>query len=407
MPRRIEEDHADFRDVYAGRLRKALKKHLSNGSIFRTRGDGKRIRVTIPKIDIPHIVFGDTGDGVGRGPGEPGDVIGRDPQPGQDGGKAGQEEGDGIDIDVDIEEVLKFLQDELQLPNLKPKPNETYHEIKIKYNNISRQGPESLRHMRRTMKEALKRRAASGLLDEKVVLPGFAQPMPKFDIIESDKRYRQYNEIKIPSNNAAIFFARDGSGSMNQYRCDIVSDMAWWIDVWIRHFYDRVERRYIWHDVKAYEIDEDNFYRHRYGGGTTCSSALKRIDKMISESFPPEKWNIYILYFGDGENWGNDNNEFVKMLTKFNPEMVNFIGITQVLAWSPHDTLKAHVDQWLEKSQQGNVRTTQIGEAPDMSRQASMYFGYNNTLSEEERDKQIKRSIIELLGSPKAQEASV
>ena len=34
MPRRIEEDHKDFRDVYSGRIRKALKKFIKNGSIF-------------------------------------------------------------------------------------------------------------------------------------------------------------------------------------------------------------------------------------------------------------------------------------------------------------------------------------------------------------------------------------
>ena len=48
---------------------------------------------------------------------------------------------------------------------------------------------------------------------------------------------KQYNIIKKPSSNAVIFFARDWSGSMDQYKCDIVSDMSWWIDIWIKRFY--------------------------------------------------------------------------------------------------------------------------------------------------------------------------
>ena len=97
---------------------------------------------------------------------------------------------------------------------------------------------------------------------------------------------------------------------MSEYKCDIVSDMAWWVDAWIRRFYKRVERCYIWHDTKAKEVDEETFYNYRYGGGTTCSSALKLITKQFENRYPPDKWNIYILYFSDGDNWGDDNQKF-------------------------------------------------------------------------------------------------
>ena len=70
MVKRIHEDHKDFHDVYSGRKRKELKKFIKNGSIFRTRGKDGKIVFTIPKIDIPHIVYGDNNQGgIGRGPG--------------------------------------------------------------------------------------------------------------------------------------------------------------------------------------------------------------------------------------------------------------------------------------------------------------------------------------------------
>lgn len=391
MPRRIDADHKDFQDVYGGIRRKELKKFIKNGSIFRNRGKNGKVVVTIPKIDIPHIVYGDSGSGVGRGKGGKGDVIGRDPQKGDGkGNKAGQDPGDGMDIAVDLEEVLKFMQEELELPDMKPKPSNTYERIVKKYNNISLVGPESLRHNARTLKQALKRQCSDGSIHKLHEIPGFANPVRMITPINSDKRYRQFNEIKIPTSSAVIFFARDGSASMDQYKCDIVSDMAWWIDVWIRRFYDRVERVYVWHDTVAKEVDEKKFYKHRYGGGTTCSTALKLISGMFENRYDPLKWNIYLFYFTDGENWDGDNEVFCKTLeSDFGPDVVNMVGIAQVLPYRYEDSLKQYVDQ---RSRKPNLRTTQVGT-----------IGMSPA-NEEDRDKAIRNSISELLGRGRPKE---
>lgn len=403
MPRRIDEDHKDFHDVYGGRKRKYLKKFINNGKFTRWRGKDGKIIITVPKIDIPHIVHGESSGGVGRGEGKPGDVIGRDDPKKGKGRGAGQGKGQGIDISVDIDEVLKFLQEDLQLPNLKPKPNQTYEDVIIKYNDISKTGPEALRHNKRTFLQALKRQCSTGEMNKLHMIPGFAQPVPLIKPNNSDKRYRQWREIKIPASNAVIFFARDGSASMDQFKCDIVSDMSWWIDLWIRNFYKRVERCYIWHDTRAMEVDEEKFYKHRYGGGTTCSSAIKLIAKQLENRFPPHKWNIYVLYFSDGDNWGNDNAAFCESIKEQFPQnVVNFVGITQVLSWQYQGSLKNYVDENLLPNVP-NVRTTNIGpeEGPDLSNQtASRYYGQPQ-MTEEERDSQIRRAIIDLLGNPK------
>ena len=385
MPRRIDGDHKDFQDVYGGIRRKELKKFIKNGSIFRSRGKNGKVVVTIPKIDIPHIVYGDSDGGVGRGQGQKGDVIGKDPQKGDGkGNKAGQDAGDGIEVAVDLEEVLKFMQEELDLPDMKPKPADTYDEVIKKYNNISLTGPESLRHNARTLKQALKRQCADGSIHKLHEIPGFAEPVRLITPINSDKRYRQFNEIKLPSSNAVIFFARDGSASMDQYKCDIVSDMSWWIDVWIRKFYEKVERVYVWHDTEAKEVDEKKFYKYRYGGGTTCSTALKLISDMFKNRYDPVKWNIYLFYFTDGENWDGDNEVFGKMLDNdFAPDSVNMVGISQILPWRYENSLKSHVD---ENCRGGNIRTTSVGSAG------------TSPANEEERDKSIRSAISELLG---------
>jgi len=404
MPRRIEEDHKDFRDVVSGRLRRALKKFIKSGQIVRNRGKNGKISITIPKIDIPHIVYRDKEEGSSRGPGKEGDVIGRDPKKGKG---AGQGESEGITINLNLEEVLKFMQEELQLPNLKKKPNETYDEVKIKYNKISLIGPESLRHNRRTLMQTLKRQAAEGTLNKLEHVPGLKDPVRVLKPISDDKRYRQYNEIKIPSSNALIIFARDGSGSMGDEKCDIVSDMAWWIDTWIRRFYDRVDRLYVWHDSSAMEVDEEKFYKYRFGGGTNCSSALKFISKQFEDRYPPEKWNIYVFYFTDGENWDEDNEIFINTLANdFKPHVVNFTGIVQILSYAYDDTVKYHVDEAIKaKVLDGDyVRTVAIG--PKSETKNSGGYWSPPSLSEEDRNEQILEAIKTLLGNPeKAKEA--
>ena len=91
MPRRIEEDHKDFIDVVSGRLRKALKKFIKSGTIVRSRGSRGKISITIPKIDIPQILYGDNGTGTGRGQGKDGDVIDKGKKDKGKGNGAGQD----------------------------------------------------------------------------------------------------------------------------------------------------------------------------------------------------------------------------------------------------------------------------------------------------------------------------
>lgn len=387
MPRRIDEDHKAFHDVYSGRKRKELKKYINNGSIFRNRGKKGKIVVTIPKIDIPHIVYGSGDNGIGRGKGKPGDVIGKDDEAGKGNG-AGSDKGDGIDISVDLEEVLKFMEDDLQLPEMKPKPSNTYDEVIKRYNNISLSGPEALRHNKKTMLQAMKRQCSDGSINKLHHVPGFAYPIPLITPVNSDKRYRQYNEIHIPASNAVIFFARDGSGSMDQYKCDIVSDMSWWIDVWIRRFYKKVERCYVWHDTEAKELDEQKFYKHRYGGGTICSSALKLMEKIIENRFNPHKWNIYVFYFTDGDNSTGDNESFCNLLkNSFPPDAINLFALTQILPYQYNGSIKQAVDKVVSS----NVRTCSI--------ESDGSFG--SSMGETERDSKVKQAIIDILGKEK------
>jgi len=403
MPKRIQEDHKKFRDVVSGRTRRELKRLIKSGSIVRQRPKGGKMSIAIPEIEIPRFVFGDNGSGVGRGPGEEGDVVGRDPQQGKGkGGKAGSDPAEGINIQIDMDDVLKFMQDELELPNMLPKPNETFEEVRIKYNDISKNGPESLRHTRRTMLEALKRLAMTGKLDDKQMVPSSKVPIKLITPINSDRRYRQYTEEKIPTSNAVIFFARDCSGSMDDFRCDIVSDMAWWIDCWIKKFYTKVDRCYYVHDTRAQEVNEEEFYTYRYGGGTMCSSAFRAIADQLENRYPPEAYNVYIFYFSDGDNWGGDNEKMVKIMKEeLGPHRINMIGISQICSWRYQDSIKEYIDASLNTGELDStyVRTAYVGpeEKASDDNYGFGHWGYNPDLPEEARNEQIIKAIHRLL----------
>ena len=74
-----------------------------------------------------------------------------------------------------------------------------------RYSGIRRVGPESLRHFKRTYREALKRMISSGTFmpDKPVVVP-----------VPDDKRYRSWKTINEPITNAVIIYMMDVSGSM-------------------------------------------------------------------------------------------------------------------------------------------------------------------------------------------------
>ena len=400
MPKRIKEDWKRFRDVVSGRTRRELKRLIKSGGIVRRRPKGGKMTISIPEIQIPHFVHGDNGQGVGRGPGDEGDVVGRDPQQGQQGG-AGEDPGEGIHITVDMDDILKFMQEELKLPRMQPKPNETFEEVRIKYNDISKTGITSLRHPRRTMKEAMKRLSMTGQLDDLHYITNSKIPMRQITPINSDFRYRQYKEIKIPSSNAVIFFARDCSGSMDDFRCDIVSDMAWWIDCWIRKFYKRVERCYFVHDTRAQEVSENEFYTYRYGGGTMCSSAFRAVADQLENRFPPHAFNVYIFYFSDGDNWGGDNQKMVEIIKEeLGPERINMIGISQICSWRYQDSVKQYIDEQIKSGVFVNdyIRTAYVGpEEKDDSDSGFGNWGYAPDLSEENRNEQIIEAIRKLL----------
>ena len=306
MTRSIDRDNQRFREIVRGKVRQGLKKYITHGEVLGRKGR-ETVSIPVPNIEIPHFRHGQKGSGgVGQGEGDPGQPIGKGEDDGDGQGMPGDQAGQHIrEAELTIEELAQMLGDELHLPAIQPKGQDTIKAVKTKYNSIRQTGPDSLRHFKRTYKRALRRLISSSEYNPSrpIVVP-----------TREDERFRSWTEVPLPHANAAVIYIMDVSGSMTDDQKEIVRTEAFWIDTWLKSQYDGLQRRYVVHDAVAHEVDEDTFYRVRESGGTRISTAYLEARKIIDRDFPPADWNIYIFQFSDGDNWGEDNTSCMKML---------------------------------------------------------------------------------------------
>lgn len=300
MDHPIKRDRARFRKIVKGKIRDNLREYISNGEMPLPKGDGK-YKIPMPSIETPRFKFGDQSQGgTGQGEGEKGDPVdGQEGEKGQGQGEAGQDEGSKeLDVELSLDELAAILGDQLSLPNIEPKGKKTMRSTADRYTSVGTVGPDSLKHFKRSYKEALKRQVATGTYDPKdpVIIP-----------IKGDMRYRSSAEKVEFENSAVVIYMMDVSGSMGDEQKEIVRTESFWINLWLKSQYKDIDIRYIIHDATAKEVDEEVFFRTRESGGTLISSAFKLCREIIQEDYNPSEWNIYPFHFSDGDNWSTDD----------------------------------------------------------------------------------------------------
>ena len=323
MISRIDKDHRRFREIVRGRIRKNLRKFISRGDMVAPSGKGT-VTIPVPQIDIPRFILGDNDQGgVGQGDGDVGDQVGEGQEQGQGSGKAGEGEGEkALEVELTIDELAQILGEELGLPRIQPKGQESLQTKKDRYVGLRSSGPESLRNFKATFKRALRRQLATGSYDAKnpIVIP-----------YREDRRYRSWRSDPKPQSNAVIIYMMDVSGSMGDEQKEIVRIESFWIDTWLRSQYKGIESRYIIHDATAREVDREVFFRTRESGGTMISSAYLTCRDLIEREFSPENWNIYAFHFSDGDNWSvDDTATCIRLLRDELLPIVNQFGYGQV-----------------------------------------------------------------------------
>jgi uncharacterized sporulation protein YeaH/YhbH (DUF444 family) len=265
VSQKIDQDHSRFRKIVRGRIKQNLRKYISSGDLMGRQGKDK-ISIPVPQIDIPRFRYGSKNQGgVGQGKGDVGDSLGQDGEPGS--GQAGDQPGEhALEVDVTLEELADILGEELELPRIEPKGGDSVENQKVVYRSVRRTGPNSLRHFKRTYRQALRRQIAMGAYnaEKPVIIP-----------VRDDMRYRSWKVDPQPETKAVIIYMMDVSGSMGDEQKEIVRIESFWLDTWLRSQYDGLETRFLIHDATAKEVDRDTFFRTRESGGTMISSVYK------------------------------------------------------------------------------------------------------------------------------------
>lgn len=304
---KIDSDVGRFRQIVRGKVRDELKRFMSRGEMLARKGK-KTVSIPLPRIETPHFVHSPGGqERPGQGEGEVGDTLGRAGEPGDGPGKAGNAPGQHVlEVEMTLEELAELLGEEFGLPRIEARGKKNITSSHTRYTGIARSGPESLRHFKRTFRQALKRQIATGTYnpDRPVIIP-----------IREDRRYRTFHQVPEPHANAVIFYIMDVSGSMGDEQKEIVRVASFWIDTWLSSQYRGLETVYIIHDAEAREVDRDTFFRTRESGGTVISSAYNSCLKIMEERFPSTDWNLYLFQFSDGDNWSQgDTDKCVELL---------------------------------------------------------------------------------------------
>ena len=298
MDHPIKRDHSRFRKIVKGKIRDSLRKYVSNGEMPIPKGDGV-FKVPMPNIETPRFKFGSQQQGgMGQGDGEKGDPVdGEESENGEE--EAGNQEGSKeLDVELSLDELAHILGDELELPKIEPKGKKSLQSTADRYNSIGQVGPDSLKHFKRSYKEALKRQVSTGTYDKE---------NPTIVPIRGDFRYRSANTVVEFENSAVVIYMMDVSGSMGDEQKEIVRTESFWINLWLKSQYKDIEIRYIIHDATAKEVDENTFFKTRESGGTLISSAYKLCREIIQQDYNPTEWNIYPFHFSDGDNWSTDD----------------------------------------------------------------------------------------------------
>jgi sporulation protein YhbH len=350
------------------KVREAVKNTLPeilSGEDLMT-GPGNNRTVMVPVKFLEHSRFRlaepSTQQGAGQGRGQPGDVL----QPGRDKGdgtaqSGGTENGEiRFVVEMKLDEIIDWIWEELKLPDLKPKRTSTMDEPEYVREGWDKRGARSRLDRRRTIKEAVKRRAIQ------------TNPVP---IINEDLRFRQLVKRATPSMNAAVIFALDVSGSMDEAQRKLAKQFFFFALQGIRRQYAKVETVFLAHAAQAWEFEESQFFQASSSGGTVSSCVFQLALEVMKNRYDPSRYNVYFFYASDGENAAEDREPAAAALRSLAVQ-TNYSGYVEtggVATFRPRETQLAEVFNEL-KNARLPVGMSQLSSQEDVWRAIREFF---------------------------------
>ncbi len=321
--------------------------------------DGKRtVRIPVKQLDEPHFRY-DYGKQkhVGQGPGQKGQSIGKAvPEPSAPGSGAGDQPGEhSLEADVTLEEIEDAVFSDLCLPNLKDKPQtKDIMTDGFDFTDIRNKGIRSNIDRKRTLIEALRRSKHKG---------------DRLTVTEDDLRFKTWEDTLRPETGAVVIAMMDVSGSMGTSEKYVARTFFFWMEKFLKKQYSHVDMRYLVHHTEAYETNKETFYSVRESGGTLCSSVFQAAKDLIQSDYPPELWNIYLMYISDGDNLFSDNEPTVTLIDEL-CNVASMIGYLEVNSYSRTTVLSKAV----ENLHQPEFRWTTIQDHKQILNALRLFF---------------------------------
>ena len=319
------------------KVREAVKSSLPDllaGEDLMTNSANRTVAVPVRLLEHARLrlVDADSQQGAGQGRGEPGDVL----QPGREERGQGEQSGGTNEgeirfvVELKIDEIVDWLWEELKLPELKPRRANTMDEPDYVREGWDKRGARSRLDRRRTLKEAVKRRAVQ------------ANPVA---IVNEDLRFRQLVKRPTPATSAAVIFALDVSGSMDEAQRRLAKQFFFFALQGIRRQYTKVETVFLAHAAQAWEFDESQFFQASSSGGTVSSSVFQLGLDVIKRRYDPQRYNVYLFYASDGENAAEDREPATAALGELAAQ-INYAGYAEtggIATFRPRETQLAEI----------------------------------------------------------------
>ncbi|HSA88676.1 MAG TPA: DUF444 family protein [Burkholderiales bacterium] len=343
-------------------VRESLPELLANADLI-SRPDNRTVAVPVKFLEHARfrLLEPDAQSGAGQGKGQPGDVLRPGRAEGDERGQAGTGEGEiRFVVELKVDEIVDWLWEELKLPELKPKRAAALDEPDYVREGWDKRGARSRLDRRRTLREAAKRHAVQ---EDALAL------------INEDLRFRQLHRRSLPATNAAVIFALDVSGSMDEAQRRLAKQFFFFALQGIRRQYTKVETLFLAHAAQAWEFDESQFFQASSSGGTVSSSVAKLALDVLQSRYDPSRYNAYFFYASDGENAAEDREAARAALGELAP-LLNYTGYVEtgaVASFRPRDTQLAELFGEL-KAQGHPVGVSHLGSQEDIWRAIREFF---------------------------------
>jgi uncharacterized sporulation protein YeaH/YhbH (DUF444 family) len=360
------------------KVREAVRQQLPGliaGSDVMSGTPGSKIQVPVRLLEHARfrLAEGRSQAGAGQGAGEAGDVLRpADPDLSNEAGHAGGA-GQGalqLMLEFSVEELVDWIWEEFNLPELEAAREGALVEPELVRTGWDKRGVPSRLDRRRTMKEAIKRRA--------VQEHGLA-------LTNDDLRFRQVAARPRPITSAAVLFIIDVSASMREAERTLAKSFFFFALQGLKRRYGSVVTRFIAHTTEAWEFSEQDFFRVSGSGGTIASRAFLLAQQMIRTELAAAHKNIYLFYASDGENFNEDRQAAKHSLSEL-ASTLNYIGYLETQPAMPHalDTEMRRLCTELERRQFA-IRSCLLAGQEDVWRALRMFFSHDGMrLSDQE-----------------------